>query len=334
MTEHCISRCGFYCDLCPWGENFRKSIKTEDEFEQMRKEVKKYVGYTPLKNPCYTCLPTNEELPKGVKLPSRSCLIRQCTHYNEIENCAYCARYPCFQIIERHGTHSDMEEVKTQLGEEFNEQDFKKYYASFISPLQNLDAFRATLKKSQLVEPKPLPPLKDRIVIFPEEAESPNEENLHKVLSRLFKSDLGLEDFDVYAGNERWKNRRRTLATLLWTLGKSGTIKGSILKISAEKYMKEKHKKAPTMKVHFDTYSMLLKKQGIKLQFIPLADEDVYQLPMGYLRNKGWAVEMSFNKKAGGDSALLALVKFIEKLEKKYGNRAFGYFSKLDMRNL
>jgi hypothetical protein len=338
MTKEMISRCGFYCALCPWSEEMRKSIKTEEEFETLKVESKMYIGYTPMKITCQTCMTPDEELEKGVPVPTRSCLIRKCTIYNGIDNCAYCSRYPCSQI-KSHITSDtdppwyDKECIKEKLGEEFSEENYEKYLSPFFG-LKHLDEIHGRLKESQIVDPKPPPPLKHRIVNFPEGLENPEVKILHKTLSHLFKSDLGLEDFDVYAGNERWKNRRRSLATVFWTLGKSGTIKDGVLKVSAEKYMKEKHTKAPTMKQYFDIYSKILKKQGIKLQFIPLSAEDEYQVPMGYLRNKGWAIEMSFNKKAGGEPALAALRKYIKKLEKKYGKRAFSYFSKLDMRNL
>ena len=43
---------------------------------------------------------------------------------------------------------------------------------------------------------------------------------------------------------------------------------------------------------------------------------------------------MSFGDNAGGVSALDVLQSYAAKLDEKYGERAFGYFSKADMRVL
>ena len=82
-----------------------------------------YIGYTPMKRTCQTCMTPDEELVKGAPVPTRSCLIRKCTMYNGIDNCAYCSRYPCLQIKD-HVTGSsdapwfDKDQMKERLGED------------------------------------------------------------------------------------------------------------------------------------------------------------------------------------------------------------------------
>lgn len=50
--------------------------------------------------PCPGCQSQEDDLPKKSKVTFyiKSCLIRKCVSYNNIENCAYCSRYPCDQL--------------------------------------------------------------------------------------------------------------------------------------------------------------------------------------------------------------------------------------------
>ena len=56
--------------------------------------------------------------------------------------------------------------------------------------------------------------------------------------------------------------------------------------------------------------------------------------PMGWLRNKGWYMKMSFADNVGGTSALKAFKKYVTTLDEEYGKSAFRYFKKADMRVL
>lgn len=51
---------------------------SNEEFEHYRKRAKKILGYMPMKTPCLVCQTPDGEIPKGAKLPLRSCLVRQC----------------------------------------------------------------------------------------------------------------------------------------------------------------------------------------------------------------------------------------------------------------
>ena len=48
--------------------------------------------------------------------------------------------------------------------------------------------------------------------------------------------------------------------------------------------------------------------------------------PKGALRKEGWFIKMSFDDKAGGESALEALQSYTARLHEKYV-KAFRYFS-------
>jgi hypothetical protein len=52
------------------------------------------------------------------------------------------------------------------------------------------------------------------------------------------------------------------------------------------------------------------------------------------LRKEGWFIKMSFGDEAGGVPVLKALQSYAVRLDEEYSQRAFGYFSKADMRVL
>jgi len=51
----------------------------------------------------------------------------------------------------------------------------------------------------------------------------------------------------------------------------------------------------------------------------------------GYMRNKGWAIRVSLDRKASDVKTLKALQSYARKLDKKYGKKAFSNFSQADM---
>jgi len=54
----------------------------------------------------------------------------------------------------------------------------------------------------------------------------------------------------------------------------------------------------------------------------------------GYLRKKGWVMRMSFEEKVGGAAALKALQTYVQRLDNRYGARAFQRFRDTDMQIL
>jgi hypothetical protein len=51
----------------------------------------------------------------------------------------------------------------------------------------------------------------------------------------------------------------------------------------------------------------------------------------GYLRDKGWVMKMSLDKKVGEVLVLKALQRYAKKLDAKYGKKAFSRFLEADM---
>ena len=61
-----------------------------------------------------------------------------------------------------------------------------------------------------------------------------------------------------------------------------------------------------------------------------MKEEDL-AIGTGYLRSKGWVMKMSFDEKIGGTTDLKALQTYAQRLDEKYGKKAFKPFSDLNM---
>jgi len=78
-------------------------------------------------------------------------------------------------------------------------------------------------------------------------------------------------------------------------------------------------------------YISLLEKYGVQCDIVPLQEKD-WMTPKGALSNTGWLMRLTIDKKIGGGLIVKALKNYALKLDEKYGNNAFRYFSKGDMR--
>ena len=54
----------------------------------------------------------------------------------------------------------------------------------------------------------------------------------------------------------------------------------------------------------------------------------------GYLRRKGWELQVSFEENVGGAAALKALQTYARRLDREYGAKAFRRFRDADMQVL
>jgi hypothetical protein len=119
----------------------------------------------------------------------------------------------------------------------------------------------------------------------------------------------------------------------LWAFGLFGELKeegGSHLVIGSETYLAQKiHSSYSRVKNYFKA----LEEYGVHCEHVPLTEEG-WLTPTGALRKGGWFMKMSFDDDGGGVSALKALQSYTARLNEEYGERAFGYFSKADMRVL
>lgn len=143
------SKCGMDCGSCPWGPYPRQGM-TAKEFEQYKKRAKEILGYTPMKTPCPTCQTPDEESPKRSKLPPRNCLVRQCVDKTEVENCAYCSRFPCEHVKDISGAWN-RQKFEEKLGAPISDANYHAYVDPFEG-LTRLESIRASLKSEEIVE--------------------------------------------------------------------------------------------------------------------------------------------------------------------------------------
>ena len=312
---------------------------TPKEFEQFRNNAKRIVGYMLIKTACVTCQIPDDQIPKTSKLPSKKCLIRQCVDKTGIPNCAYCSRFPCDTLEETAGLWN-RKSIEAKLGISISEGD----YHSFVEPfegLNRLEAIRASLKQEDIVEPAKVQRSQRNIVDFPENISF--EENLegfkavHKLLKDLEYSSLGLSDTDTFAQHHKLENRKVHVLRFLWIFGNYGKIDSErmSLVVDAETYQdnRGKEKKLAIWSFVTDVVFKVLAEFGVRCERVTLKGVKIEDLTTGtgYLRKQGWAMRMSFEEKIGGPDTLKALQTYANKLENKYGSKAFNRFRNADM---
>jgi hypothetical protein len=223
------------------------------------------------------------------------------------------------------------ERIAARLGAPIPEED----HLSFIEPyegIKHLDEIRASLGPEDIVEITKVS-VKPRIVDFPDDLPFSKEETsafeaLHRLLAAVEAAD-GVS----YARQAALKKRRRHLLKLLWAFGLFGELKeegDSYFVIDSGTYLAQRiHSGYSRVKDYFEA----LEEYGVHCEHVPLAEEG-WLTPTGALRKRGWFMKMSLDDDGGGVSALIALQSYTAKLHEKYGERAFRYFSKADMRVL
>lgn len=339
-----ISKCGNICSSCPWGVWIRRN-QTEDEWDSYVEDVKKYVRYTPTKNPCHGCQTPNENLSKDVGMHNflRGCSARKCAFHNDFRNCAYCSRYPCDKI--KALNLSNRREVAEQrIGEPIPDDKYLSFVRIFEGK-KTLDEIRSGLSPDQLQEVKTIDKKVPKIVVFPEVNKKHKlYKTLHNALSRIIASELELIDTDTLAGQDMLKRRRSVLLRTLWIVANYGRIDGaSILVDSISIYT---HKKGtsgfPTSEGGWKRWFDIISDAGIiaEMELAPLEKSNLIS-PTGWLRDRipgsndpAWHLRVSFDEELGGLQSLKTLQSYVKQLNKEYGKRAFSRFTKADMRFL
>jgi hypothetical protein len=317
---------------------------TVEEFEQYKKRAKKILGYTPMKTPCYTCQASDEEIPKGAKLPSRNCLVRQCVDKIGVKNCAYCSKFPCEGLRSIAGAWS-REFFEEKHGAKISEEDYRTFIKPFEA-ISRLEKIRASLGSYDVVDAYVVPELEREIVDFPEDLPFSKEEKvafkaLHQVLASLKCSSLGLKDIDTFVQQQRLKDLISHFFRFLWILGCFGDLKtedGCRLVVDAKTYINNRGSEKTLAGWPFvrDVVFKIFVEFEVRCERVALSgvNEENLTTPGGYLRSKGWRMIMTFDKKAGGATVLKALQIYSKKLHETYGKKAFQHFTDIDMRVL
>ncbi|MDQ1279080.1 MAG: hypothetical protein QG670_340 [Thermoproteota archaeon] len=337
-----VSKCGIACSTCPWGPYPRNTMTAKD-FDQYRNNAKRILGYMPIKTPCPTCQTPNSKIPAASKLPNLRCLIRQCVDKSGIANCAYCKRFPC-DTVKATGGAWHRKSIEERLGTPISEEE----YHMFVEPFEGISrlmTIRATFRSEEIVEPA-IAHIKTEIAGFPENLPFPKDEKasfkaVHKLLTTIKESPLGLRDPDTFAQQRTLENRRAHVLRFLWILGCYGKFendKGVYLVVDTNTYEANRGSEKTLAIWSFvkNTVFNALSEFGVRAERVALKGfkEEELATGTGYMRSRGWQMKMSFDEEIGGKPALEALQTYTRKLEEKYGKKAFQHFSDADMQVL
>ncbi|MCW4005524.1 MAG: DUF3795 domain-containing protein [Candidatus Bathyarchaeota archaeon] len=337
-----VSKCGIDCGSCPWGPYPREGMSAE-EFEVYKNRAKTILGYMPIRTACPTCQTPDEQIPKGSMLPNRRCLIRQCIDKTGIANCAYCTRFPCDTLKATAGAWN-RKTVEQRLGATLEEEDYRVFVKPFEG-IQRLEAIRATLQPQDIVEPAKAPTPKVKVTDFPEELPYSSEEveafrALHDLLAGLARSSLGLRDTDTFAQQNKLENLRAHVFRFLWILGHYGTFdeNTNMLIVDAQTYIENRGKEKNLAMWSFvnETIFKILSELGVHCERAASKGTKQADLTtgMGYMRNKGWTLQITFSKELGEAHTLKALQTYTQQLTKQYNKKAFQQFQTANMQPL
>ena len=203
-----ISKCGNMCSSCPWGVWIRRN-QTPEEWDAFAEDVKKYVGYSPVKNPCHGCQTPNEKLAKDVGVHNflRGCSARKCAFHNNIRNCAHCSRYPCDKIKTLNISNS-RKHAEQRLGGPMPNEKYMAFVRIFEGQ-KTLDEIRKDLSQGHIQEVKTVEEKDPKIVTFPDVKKIHMKyRQLHDSLSKIITSELGLTDTDTIAVQDMLEKQR------------------------------------------------------------------------------------------------------------------------------
>ncbi len=313
-----FAKCGNTCSSCP---TFKANLVDSQARARCSAGWEKYmqIKLSPEKlRACDGCQYPDAEKPTRYL----NCRTRKCAVFNGVLTCAHCSAFPCEYLP--HMESASREKIETLLGERITDED----YLTFIEPYEwrkHLETIRAALQPEEIKEmirvsyaPKTTP--------FPvnlPESKASTYKKLHRLIATL-----GFEEGVSYAKLDALKNNRDYGLKLLWTFGRFGKLEENNLVIDGKTYLAQKMFTGYSKVVNH--YFKFLTGHGVRCELVPLKEKG-WLTPGGALRSQGWLMKMAFDDEHTGSSALNALVSYADELNRKYGKKAYGYFSKGDM---
>lgn len=324
-----IAKCGCDCSRCP---TYKDNLQTYEDRQRCHWGWKKYLDINLSAEKLRLC--------DGCSIPDEkrkvyylNCYVRKCAIQNKIENCACCSDYPCQEVLTIHSLQKPgaRKKIEERLGTAIPESD----YLAFIEPyegIKHLNEIRGNLCSEDIIEAKRFS-VRSKIVEFPHDLYSSKLElsgykNLYHLLSVLEISD------DVpYSRKFTLEKNRKQLLKILWAFGRFGELNeadGTYLVLSSEVYTSQQ---INSYYSKVQDYIGLFEKYGVHCEIVPLQEKG-WVTPTGALRNTGWLMKLTIDERMGGSLTIKALKNYALKLDEKYGDNAFRYFSKADMRSL
>jgi hypothetical protein len=317
----------------------RKKIAKED-WGEYSKKIKIYTGYKPVKyewEGCVGCHTSNDELPSHPFFNFlKKCRTRKCGEYNEIQNCAYCRRFPCANTVASNNFNK--EKTSEKLGRVVSDIEYEQYIKMFDA-IGNLTQIRSELKDSQIKNPK-IVIHKPEISKLTGEFRNESFKLVYDKLNEIANSNFKIKGIDTVAGLELHKIREDLLWRLLWIVVVFGEIDGNKLRIdSGTFYDNRKPISLPSNEENWKLIFDILSEFGISAE-LEILTENLYT-PGGYMRAKlPKTNESAYNIKMKVSSDLQqfpffkTLNEMLSLLQEKTGKRAFSNFKKLNFNSL
>jgi hypothetical protein len=236
------------------------------------------------------------------------------------------------------------ENIEEKRGASISEEE----YHSFVEPfegMKRLTAIRSSLKTDELKEPSRVSTSETRIADFPQNLPFSKEETVsfrgvHSLLANVGSSSLGMRETDTFAQQHKLENLKAHVLRFLWILGSCGKFdaKSKRLVVDAETYFANRGSEKTLAIWSFveETVFKGLSDFGVCCDRVVLkgVKEEDLTTGTGYLRYKGWTMSMSFEDRIGGAATLRAFQTYTQRLDEKYGKKAFKHFSNADMQIL
>jgi len=196
--------------------------------------------------------------------------------------------------------------------------------------IKHLDEIRRSLQSGDIVEMIPVSK-GPKIISFPEKIPfSIKEKSAYQKIHEILSSIEVAENISYARSTELEKNRKKILK-LLWAFGLFGELEngGESIILGSEKYSAQK---IASYHTKVQEYILILKRYGLDCEIIPIINK-VWRTEKGGLRSEGWCMKM-FSKENKDKELFKALKNYTKLIDEKYGENAFRYFAKADIRIL
>jgi len=245
---------------------------------------------------------------------------------NGLENCAFCAGFPCDELVKVHSIQqvNNRDEYIKKTGKEISETDYRLFVEPYAG-LYHLNKIRETISDRDIKDYKRF---STNVSFARIDISKASQESLLKIY--LLLTTLCIEKEISYARQQTLETKRERLLKLLWATCNFGTINVDMdcIELDSNTFMSQK--------IHgmYDTlleYLNELKLFDIHAEVIPLVKTG-WLTPMGGLRKNGWMFRLKFGDSLNGTETLQAFKNYLIRLNTLYGNKAYRYFNKADLR--
>jgi hypothetical protein len=325
-----FAKCGNNCGRCP----LHVGNLSDDTRAWCAQGMGAYHGWNPKPEGVRACAGCQSS--EGFMF-LRNCPVRLCAQHSDVETCAHCSVFPCEYVPTVSLPAGYRAQVEEKRGEPVPEAD----YLAFIEPyegMKHLEAIRAPLDPSQLVDPPPPKPLRARIAAFPDDMAFPGGLSagyraLYDLLSGILTGRA-----ELFVQQATLHKQRHNILYQLWLFGRYGRFPEEDVATlvidsdplgSSKEFTGAVRKRDNALHATALVSTRLLQDFGVTIEHVPTGRRD-------------WLLKMTVDPEAGGERTLRALQAYAKALVQEYGEptfrgayryqgEAYGRFSRADI---